>query len=725
MIKVKTVLAMLACLLSLETFAQLTSWQDQNRYWYYRYRLVDEFLVRGEENPLNCNVATGYSLPAETVDMTNTENREKVDLSWADATSYLGYYIGVLATEYQLLKRNGQATGNTLRELYYAMKAYERLDQKADYLYYPHWGSGCEPGDLNGTFVRDDVSKEFLKRIRPDWVARYSGDGSFRINSVYNHHYEEKIEPNTAKSNIYMTQDQIADLFMGFALVKKCLGSDSYGGYDFSAKAQAYTNRITKWYENHGWFGKLANGEMFENGDNIFTEWNSYGLVAAAEKITGENYSTALPPLSKERWYELCDPLAGPPIMSLIYDFKKQDFQAALIMTYAAVGNSWQYAISPKKRKTLIPGLIFWEFDVDLPGLKISFPPIGPLPDIGDPPSVKFSNVTDNFLTSYGLKQHQEVYALLNEYLNDNSTTIGSDYFAHIITGAPCEGPHHRPASDVNDVGLNGWRGVSRWERPQSADGYIDYKNLGETSGKFNGLDYMLLYNIYMLSRGSNEPAYKNSMNKTLGNISIGGKYWAYESLELTGIVTASAVELAANKSVVLKPGSKIASGSTVRIFNGPLTACNTTTPSAGREIVRPYTPPSAEELTKQVNANLEAKIRAQYNSIYEQYKPYIIDSTTLHAKYQEASKLVEQLSVYPNPTNGKYNVQVNLSKAQNVQITISDIYGGNREILFDAYLEAGVQVLTFAIPEANTGLYNLEAKCSEFSLVKRLVKKH
>lgn len=41
-------------------------------------------------------------------------------MNWGDATSYLGYYIGVLATEYYLLQQNGQRTDSVKHELFFA-----------------------------------------------------------------------------------------------------------------------------------------------------------------------------------------------------------------------------------------------------------------------------------------------------------------------------------------------------------------------------------------------------------------------------------------------------------------------------------------------------------------------------------------------------------------------------------------------------------------------------
>src|SRR5688572_1004371 len=87
-----------------EAYSQSTDWDEYNKYWYYRYQLVSEFLVRGEESPLNPGVPGTYSIPAEGA------FSRGYDLWWVDGTMHLGWYISVLATEYKLLSMNHQPT---------------------------------------------------------------------------------------------------------------------------------------------------------------------------------------------------------------------------------------------------------------------------------------------------------------------------------------------------------------------------------------------------------------------------------------------------------------------------------------------------------------------------------------------------------------------------------------------------------------------------------------
>lgn len=122
----------------------------QDKYWFYRHRLQTEFLKQGTA-PIG--LPSGYGIPACQA------YRDKQDmLHFGDGTSFLGNYIGVLATEYLLMSRSA-ATATQLatikEELYGAMKAYERLDYNAEIIVPPR--NDTNRAVLNGFFLRDDV----------------------------------------------------------------------------------------------------------------------------------------------------------------------------------------------------------------------------------------------------------------------------------------------------------------------------------------------------------------------------------------------------------------------------------------------------------------------------------------------------------------------------------------------------------------------------------------
>jgi hypothetical protein len=88
------------------------------KYWYYRHRLVNGFVKIGNQpgESLIAGVRNHYQ---DNNPPFNIHNH--IYLDYGDQTIYLGWYIGVLATEYKLLFDAGKSTEKTLTELYYAI----------------------------------------------------------------------------------------------------------------------------------------------------------------------------------------------------------------------------------------------------------------------------------------------------------------------------------------------------------------------------------------------------------------------------------------------------------------------------------------------------------------------------------------------------------------------------------------------------------------------------
>ncbi len=130
---------------------------NHRKYWYYKSRLNNDFLKVG--------LGPGESIPGGTrglwiskfVDPNNTSISSNNELTWGDATSGLGYYIAILATEYKLLSINNQSTTKVKHELFCALNAVNRLDFVAETVF------NGQPS-LNGYFIRDDVPANFISQ---------------------------------------------------------------------------------------------------------------------------------------------------------------------------------------------------------------------------------------------------------------------------------------------------------------------------------------------------------------------------------------------------------------------------------------------------------------------------------------------------------------------------------------------------------------------------------
>ncbi len=97
------ILITILTLVSWATTAQ-TPYRNVEKYWWYRYRLVNDFMKIGPE--------CGESIPA-TVRWREYEydrNSPWDGLQWGDATQHLGNYINMLAGEQTMLRSCGLAS---------------------------------------------------------------------------------------------------------------------------------------------------------------------------------------------------------------------------------------------------------------------------------------------------------------------------------------------------------------------------------------------------------------------------------------------------------------------------------------------------------------------------------------------------------------------------------------------------------------------------------------
>jgi hypothetical protein len=130
------------------------------KYWFYRWRLRNDFMVMGEED--------GQSLVADTRNKWRGQY-----MLWGDVMIMHGYYLTMLALEHKILEDKGRLEDlkNNERELYYAIKAFERVDYNSETFYSAISGNNDDvfrigdetlPPDVNGYFFRDDVPPTFL-----------------------------------------------------------------------------------------------------------------------------------------------------------------------------------------------------------------------------------------------------------------------------------------------------------------------------------------------------------------------------------------------------------------------------------------------------------------------------------------------------------------------------------------------------------------------------------
>lgn len=133
-------------------FGQIST--DMIKYWYYRNRLNNYFVVPGNKHG-ESQIICVRNVIASDNDL-NADHSKGVD--YGQHGKYQGLYISVLATEYYLLKKNGQINDalKTEQELLWALNAFKVYwDEKAE----PFWS---ENPHFNGFFIRGNVPCDFF-----------------------------------------------------------------------------------------------------------------------------------------------------------------------------------------------------------------------------------------------------------------------------------------------------------------------------------------------------------------------------------------------------------------------------------------------------------------------------------------------------------------------------------------------------------------------------------
>ena len=191
------------------------------KYKNYRSRLKAEFLIVGEDS--------GCSLPADA--------RKTESIHFGDATVFLGWYIGILATEHFLLQKSLLDStiidiSDTEKELYFTLKALERLMTTA-----PDAFNGlsrqCSDEPM-GFFIRDDVKFDLKEK--------------FGV---------ENIESDFIAGNPFQkeeSQDQLIHLLLGLALVKRFIPKNiRYKGKSLLEFSQLLAFKICSWPSTQKW----------------------------------------------------------------------------------------------------------------------------------------------------------------------------------------------------------------------------------------------------------------------------------------------------------------------------------------------------------------------------------------------------------------------------------------------------------------------------------------
>lgn len=563
------------CLLLLMAGGQAMAQYSANlqKYWWYHYRLVNDYMKIGT----NC----GESITA-SIRHKKGENNSLTGphLHWGDATIMHGHLLCMLAAEYQLLSQNSLATDRTVYELYHALAAFDRLDRNAEEYcrnfpdpstcreVHPHNGSDILHNDFNGFFIRDDATRDFVEGNqenllhfnRPGICNRVSdltSDMVQRTDRMLNPDSWAGIHSNVPRYPVEMSQDQFIEIYKGLALVIHLLpGNVQYNGISLKFMAQDALLRMCVWASSIGtWrlvnpltlqcvYGVETNQYMQLNGcaaagadmiligpgvagglPNIGAQWSGQDAV----KIAAINVSAAgAIPLWHLSSYLSLAGCSGDGNL----------FQA----TIAACGNTWTFTRQKVNKQSYACNLRF-------PHLPLIYRILhgGPLFRPNHYLPWPFHNI-DGYETRFDYAPACGIY-------NYNGTWGHEEW--------------------------SSYDRLSEAKKRNGADG-------GE--GDYSGVDYMALFNLYLLNKGDyasffNNPYYRENLSQiypyTLNGTTYGNaqrptylKYLQY--LSTTSHVTPPGrVTYRCGQQIKLLPGFQADAGSNFKAFIKDYKCCN------------------------------------------------------------------------------------------------------------------------------------------------------
>ena len=452
-------------LLAQESYAQ-TPQLNEEKYWAYRDRLRNEFMI-------GIGPGMGMSIPASVRDTVGGI------LQWTDCTIAHGQYIAVLALEYAILDSRSYDTDQTIEELFYALYALNRLDYTAE----PFFGG--QPS-LNGFFMRDDISEDSLDM---DEVLEHLNQDlpEHKITGL-DSDFMDEIPRNNEES-----LDQAILLITGLAMVNKWVPEDVV--YEEDGEAQEFQDFETSLNLEAGhMINRIVN--YMKEGDSSTvhldpSDPNLYGIQGYAFDFIIKNPVTMIAVLRGENAFLISKGFTSAKyhttgLPSPTTDLSSDTMASALFLTYEGyiVPNDQDFKII-----NLNAMANYWPGGLQEDSTNSDYN----ARNLG--PRAQFQGY-EWIPMLHQLMFGQEENYLMSELPPD--TTYYNDpagFYEYLLNLAPPEGPYNYE----NGLYPNWeWSSTSRTIQPNRR---------GEMStafkGNYDGLDYMLYYNMHTLVQKS------------------------------------------------------------------------------------------------------------------------------------------------------------------------------------------------------------------------------
>jgi len=297
-------------------------------------------------------------------------------------------------------------------------------------------GAAGEP--KQGWFVRDDVPGDFHQQW--DTVSCITSAGTCGV-------------PSPLKG-YFTSQDQVSSLLFGLAFVRRFVDENlEIAGINLRQKASAIAHRMVTYMQQNEW--KLISPDGIEvpdeyGGNAFFLSW---GFSSAASYITDSVY-LSIPDDAVPYWLfqnmPVLDPYSSEPdsicIFGFCFEIIGKDYNNAMILKLAAAGNERN----------------------------------------------------DTTMSLQSQQFGHWIYPIARAVIHDTIIPeFDEEAFHNLLLQAPADGPCYNPSGDpaFDCNAEEGWWSTDRWVRTSHAIGLDE----NQRRGRFNGIDFMLAYNLYHL----------------------------------------------------------------------------------------------------------------------------------------------------------------------------------------------------------------------------------
>ncbi len=503
-------------------------------------------------------------------------------LSFSDnSIIQIGNYLGILATEWALLHRDGKSTANTEKELYYALLALDRLDNNGENLY------GISQVK-NGFLMRTDVDEMFQLNTSGKNI-----DLVIAPIACQNDEATCDAGANTVvKTSNAMSQDEVIGLLLGVALIKKMMPYyASYNGVGLRQWSREIAQRIVYYVRSGGttnYWTIVDPDQKKRVCRGSFAIWNSYPMAATMQYISNN--------ITQNGW----SMNLGKFLWKLRKDLYAQNNNNVVLGIGVPSGLQTELGLNAYEY-IFVPGNNNWSHDgafnvgMFLKLLSTSF--------TAPRPYLPFLDMTGKYLINTVSQTYKkDLYELLGSVIYGYSPVQTESYWrgqfnslncgCNCIQGTDANGykncdyyyslvPPNIPLEPNDPPGE--WSVEDRWAYNRQYGG--SYPANGDDPGtlnEYNGLDYMLAHNLYRwkyFDDGyddrvrlkwtkdfpylSNQNQYDNNNQYQIGSTQYPYKVKSVFSIEASNTIgTTTNIEYLAGSDIKLLPGFKAKLGS-------------------------------------------------------------------------------------------------------------------------------------------------------------------